>query len=184
MPDVEQFYQQHKYQVWLGAGGIGVLLFLVVRSRQSGTSSNHATLDTLHTDLTNIDKRLQAENSFLSSAGGMSPLEHGIDIIDFSSPEYSSTTSPAPTKAPATTTNTPRGGPGYKPPPYIPSPPSGKAPGAPQSPPRIPATGAKGSGVNDDDYETGRGPGDFSFAYSSLGSFGYGGDANDYWGLN
>lgn len=151
MPTLQEWFTQHKTAVYVGAGATGIIVFVIL-SRQNNNKKPAATLDTLHNDLTSIDKRLQAENSYLSSSASMSPLSPGIDVVDIMAPGATTERTPS---TPAPKAITPK-------------------------PPVKTDPKKKGKGVGD----YGTGGQDFNEGYAFPGTFGYGGDANDYWSLN
>ena len=158
MPTFQEWFNQHKTAIYVGMGATGVIVFVIL-SRQGSSGKPRATLDTIDADLQSIDKRLQAENSYLSSSASMSPLTPGIDVIDLMEPAAQATA-----RTPSEPMPKPSPKPVVKPP--VKSKPHGNK--------------DRTGGAND---FTGGGQ-DYNMAYAKQDSFGFGGDANDFWSLN
>jgi hypothetical protein len=93
---VQQFFSQHKIAILAGIGGL-ILVLVLMRKNTSGGTTSKTTLDTLHTDLSDIDSKLSKENNYLSSGASMAPLspEGSVPSIEIMAPGATTLNTPA-----------------------------------------------------------------------------------------
>jgi len=206
MPTLTDVYENNKVLFWGGGILAGGIIFFVIQSQKAPQGT---TLETLHLDLQDIDRRLAEENAYLSSSASMSPVSPEIDIGSIGAQEYessSSTTEDATTAATSSSKSTsapkatkarpgpdqPQASSAAKPASKAVTKAASKTASKVKTPTKVPA-GVKnyearekslGSGPLDFELPMGMGPGEMDFAYGSSGSIFFPGDSSDYWGLN